>query len=135
MDAHSHGLNKHTHSFSGTTGGMSANATGSFNARRSDVLEASEPIDRSGNVTRSNLFRAYKSDSGSADGIAVNYYINVSHTHSFSGTTDGSSGNTTSTTTIGNFQGREGTTGGSGSGTSFSIMPPYVVKYCFERTA
>lgn len=28
-----------------------------------------------------------------------------------------------------------GDTSTSGSGTSFSILPPYVVKYCFERTA
>ena len=33
------------------------------------------------------------------------------------------------------FTGLSGTTKTSGSGTSFSIMPPYVVKYCFERTA
>lgn len=114
---------------------MSANATGSFNARRSDVLEASEPIDRSGNVTRSNLFRAYKSDSGSADGIAVNYYINVSHTHSFSGTTDSNNENTTLTTSTGTFKGTAGTTGSNGEGESFPILPPYIVKYCWKRTA
>ena len=28
-----------------------------------------------------------------------------------------------------------GNTSTSGSGTAFSILPPYVVKYCFERTA
>ena len=33
------------------------------------------------------------------------------------------------------FSGSAGTTGSNGSGTSFSILPPYVVKYCFERTA
>lgn len=33
------------------------------------------------------------------------------------------------------FTGSAGTTGSNGSGTSFSILPPYVVKYCWERTA
>ena len=33
------------------------------------------------------------------------------------------------------FTGTAGTTGSEGSGTSFSILPPYVVKYCWERTA
>lgn len=41
------------------------------------------------------------------------------HTHTISGTTVGASGNTTET----------------GSGTAFSNMPPYVVKYCWERSA
>ena len=60
------------------------------------------------------------------------------HRHSFIGTnanTDGNSSNTTSTTSTGSFSGSSGTTNTSGSGTSFSIIPPYVVKYCFERTA
>ena len=33
------------------------------------------------------------------------------------------------------FSGTAGTTGANGSGSSFSILPPYVVKYCWERTA
>ena len=66
-------------------------------------------------------------------------YIDVSHTHtviadgtvssSFSGT-DGTTDSATPT-----FTGTAGTTGSNGSGASFSILPPYVVKYCFERTA
>lgn len=42
-------------------------------------------------------------------------------------------GSNSSTKTTGTFIGTSGTTGTSGSGTAFSIMPPYVVKYCFER--
>ena len=33
------------------------------------------------------------------------------------------------------FTGTAGTTGSNGSGSSFSILPPYIVKYCWERTA
>ena len=50
-------------------------------------------------------------------------------------TTDGNSENTTSETSSGSFIGSVGTTGSKGSGTDFSIMPPYIVKYCFERIA
>lgn len=33
------------------------------------------------------------------------------------------------------FTGNSENTGSVGSGSSISIMPPYVVKYCWERTA
>lgn len=58
------------------------------------------------------------------------------HSHRFTGsagTTNGTSGNSESATPT--FTGRGGTTGSNGSGTAFSILPPYVVKYCWERTA
>ena len=74
-----------------------------------------------------------------------------SHKHDFTGTagTTGAAGtgNTGSTApsftgTAGNtgstapsFTGTAGYTGTNGSGSSFSILPPYVVKYCWERTA
>ena len=51
------------------------------------------------------------------------------HSHTFTG----NAGTTDSATPT--FIGTSGTTGSNGSGTSFSILPPYVVKYCFERTA
>lgn len=60
--------------------------------------------------------------------------------------TDGSSTSTGSTTTKSyiygqtdattpTFTGSGGTTSSVGSGAAFSILPPYVVKYCWERTA
>ena len=51
------------------------------------------------------------------------------HNHTFTGTAS-----TTDSATP-TFTGTSGTTGSNGSGASFSIMPPYVIKYCFERTA
>lgn len=135
MNAHYHGLNNHTHNFSGRTEIMSDNSSGSFNARRSDILGASDTIDCGGNVSRDGLFKAYKSSSGEFSNGGVNYTINVQHSHTFSGTTGGSSGKTTPTTSTGSFSGTQGTTDSKGSGTAFSILPPYVVKYCFERTA
>ena len=103
------------------TSGMSGNATGSF------------AIGLSGSASNNNWCvthvsgNASRKKTGVTHGTADNYVaggtqydtvdINVSHTHTAY------------------FTGTAGTTGSNGSGTSFSILPPYVVKYCFERTA
>ena len=74
-----------------------------------------------------------------------------SHKHDFTGTagTTGAAGtgNTGATTpsftgtagttsaTTPSFTGTAGYTSSSGCGSSFSILPPYIVKYCWERTA
>ena len=63
---------------------MSANQTGTFNTRLSDKMGSSNTMEPRGNVSRSNLFVAYKSGSGDA-GVGVNYTINVSHTHTYYG--------------------------------------------------
>lgn len=78
---------------------------------------------------------------GGAGGV----YDKIKYNPNFNGTSantafstptfTGTKNDTTSTTSSGTFNGTQGTTNTSGSGTSFSILPPYVVKYCFERTA
>lgn len=155
VSSHNHGLNNHTHSFSGsgTTGGMSANAEGDFQS----VIRGVNVTATKGNSTSTSLVDNQKtwttgcfSLGGSFSPYNANFYapdhvnptsdpasihINVSHTHSFaySGTTGEASGFTGGTTPT--FTGKAGTTGSNGSGTAFSILPPYVVKYCWERTA
>ena len=124
----------HTHSFSGSgrTGGMSGNATGNFQSviRGVNVTatwhsgESSSIVDNSktwtsGCFSRGGSFSSYGPNFYTPDHVnpnsnAASIHIDVSHTHSFS---------------------YSGTTGSNGSGTSFSILPPYVVKYCWERTA
>ena len=142
MDSHSHGLNNHTHSFSGTTGGMSANATGRFTSSNNGICvsvsgESATPDNTSGCISakRTAVWGGNAAGNGRWIGFLDNATINVSHTHSFSGTTGSNSGNTTSTTSTGSFSGTQGTTSSNGSGTAFNILPPYVVKYCWERTA
>ena len=61
--------------------------------------------------------------------------ISVTTNPSFSGIA-GTTGSTTQGGTVSSsFTGNSGNTGVVGSGSSISIMPPYVVKYCWERTA
>ena len=155
VSSHSHGLNGHTHNFSvsGTTGGMSANATGNFqtiirgvNVTASTTSSESPSLVDNNKTWTTGCFSKgvnyssyasnfYTPDHVNANSTPASIHIDVSHTHSFSysGTTDGNSGNTASTEPT--FTGNAGTTSSNGSGTSFSILPPYVVKYCFERTA
>jgi microcystin-dependent protein len=164
VSSHSHGLNNHTHSFSGsgTTGGMSGNATGDFESViRSVITVASNNTNpaiwknngNDGNASYVSGCFSIGADKFSQYGINNDppwrpehcgtmppanrgcLHINVSHTHSFSysGTTGGASGNTGNATPT--FAGDAGTTGSNGSGTSFSILPPYVVKYCWERVS
>ena len=92
IQQHVHGLNNHTHNFGGTTGSMSANSSGWMN-----VSGRNFPIDYTsgGNIT---LTRGYgtqmKNTNGSYEGFK-DMNINVQHTHGFSGTTGGSTANTT----------------------------------------
>lgn len=67
-----------------TTGGMSSNATGSFNTRLSDALGAANVTEPSGNVRRSEVFKAFRSGSGDA-WIGVKYIIDVAHSHTYFG--------------------------------------------------
>ncbi|WP_443735917.1 phage baseplate protein [Treponema sp.] len=61
-------------------------------------------------------------------------FTGESHNHSFTGyqiETSATQGGTVKSTFTGNFE----TTEITGDGDAFSILPPYVVKYCWERTA
>ena len=82
-------------------------------------------------------------------------FSGIAHNHSFSGSEDttatatqggtvassftGKAGTTGSTTQAGTvastFTGTSSSTGSVGSATAANILPPYIVKYCWERTA
>ena len=161
MNAHFHGLNGHRHSFSwsGKTDNESAHEKFSWsgththsiatNTRNRDwgTVVGSYDINASGILfSGSNNaydYSSYQKKNTKFDPIIDYTKIDISgtctgdHTHELkvSGSTDGNSTNTTSETSSGTFSGSQGTTDSNGSGTSFSILPPYVVKYCFERIA
>ena len=155
----------HTHSFtpsgrvsssftgtSTTTGGMSNNATGDFESViRSVMTVASNNTNpanwaingNDGNASYVSGCFSIGPDKFSQYGINNDppwrpdhagtmspnvrgcLHIDVSHIHNV----------TAKGTVSSSFSGSAGTTGSNGSGTSFSILPPYVVKYCWERTA
>ena len=161
MNAHSHGLNGHYHSFSwsGKTYNESAHekfswsgththsiATNTRNTYWGSMVGSTD--NNASGITFSGSdnaydYSSYQTKNTKFDPIINFTEINISgtctgdHTHDLkvSGTTDGDSSKTTSETASGTFFGTQGTTDSNGSGTSFSILPPYVVKYCFERIA
>ena len=131
----------HTHSFtpsgevtstftgsSVTTSGMSANSSGQIYDTRdhNGVFPMNSITGVTGcfSLLRSNAtVDGWRGDSSGAGCYGIS--INVSHTHTV----------TAKGTVSSSFKGYGGTTSPEGSGTSFSILPPYVVKYCWERTA
>lgn len=149
---HSHTTNSQSTS---TTGGMSGNATGNARFRH---ISYGTILDASGNMTRNNNgvtanYATVVNDNAST----WNLNLDVSHTHDFSHT-HGTNSVADHTHSWGNWSGGSKTTDGSadrtstdnasayshthgftsgytGGGQAHDNMPPYVVKYCWERTA
>lgn len=119
--SHTHGLNNHTHSFSGS------------NTHRHEANFYYGDAYNDTNKQYDNWF-AVRSD---AQSLIEHTFINKKRTTeatvSISGTTGIASGDTTSVAPA--FTGTAGTTEATGSGTAFSNMPPYVGKYCWERVS
>ena len=87
----------------------------------------------SGNISYSNFPNPNDEQFDYGKKATTNYRlnVNVAHTHTLPSSYIYGSTDYTEPT----FIGSAGTTESNGSGTDFSIMPPYVVKYCFERIA
>jgi hypothetical protein len=139
VESHHHGLNNHTHSFSGTTSDMSDNNSGGF----AIGLAGEQSLPRWYVAAAFGNCSSRKFSGTVTFGTKDNYemsgdysntvIINVNHTHTYSGTTGGSNTNTTDAQP--SFTGTRAQTEGTGSGAEVTIMNPYVVKYCWERTA
>ena len=81
----------------------------------------------------SNLSTSY--DGKHAHSFTPTGSISVTTNPSFSGTA-GTTGSTTQGGTVAStFTGTSSSTSSVGSATAINILPPYIVKYCWERTA
>ena len=134
------------------TGGMSANSSGTLGLRSNNNsgLET-QYCSRSGNITflGTETSAAIGSTSATNKTIYKGFSIDVSHTHNMehlhrvtvSGSTAAATGSTANSSeydsgsTQPSFTGSAGITGYTGGGQAHNNMPPYIVKYCWERTA
>lgn len=131
VGAHSHGLNSHTHTMNHTHPNPSA--SGSF--------KMCSDGDRSATATP---FAIGRPGSGATGWIYQEGTMSVSVSvtaKQYSGSTGQASGSTANSTAFDSgstqptFTGSEVTSVATGGGQSHNNMPPYVVKYCWERTA
>lgn len=120
-------LPSHSHTFSGTTANNSVSHTHTFTtgAMSKNASHRHKMTDDNNSPMPSAGDGGDWSASGTGGGSwHWCEYANTDHTHS--GTTDAPSSTSHAHT-------YSGTTGSVGSGTAVNIMPPYEVKYCWER--
>ena len=152
VGAHSHGLNSHTHTIpkhkhgTGTLAASSQSLSASFQIRQGRY-ESIQPVTNCSVTTVGNPVGVYQIENYNLSKQQVTF--SLSHGHSItgstadsseltSGTATGSTANSTafdSGSTTPTFTGTAGTTDAKGGGGSHENMPPYIVKYCWERVS
>ena len=162
LNSHTHGLSgtfttgnciaKDSATAITNTGGMSANSTGSLGLRGNENSGMeTQYCSRSGNISYLATETNHSLGGTSANNKTIykGFSIDVSHTHNMehrhqvtlSGTTGAASGSTANSTafdsgaTQPSFTGSAGITGYTGGNGAHNNMPPYIAKYCWERTA
>lgn len=158
-------LPKHTHSFSATSGTQSANHTHSvgahshgLNSHTHGIPALSGSTTSTGEHTHQLSFYNYNGGIGTVTGgfnftyntagwfnTQGNYVRQGGHSHNISttastsdaasGSTANSSAFTSGSNSANHTHSVSGTTGETGSGTSFTNLPPYLVVYMWKRTA
>ena len=132
--SHTHSLNDHTHSFSGSQAhGHAILARSAYNNTEGNCVSA-------GSTTKGDGLGGPSSQTANTQSYYT-YFRNDSSKSRFvqqttvtiSGTTGKSSGSTGSGTSHSHTL--PANTGSTGSGTAVNVMNPYTVKYCWERTA
>ena len=123
---------------SGSTGNMSANAEGHVTGFSGMQMGTAQGVSPTGNMKRYGESKSSQMNQGGGDkGYSLQIY--VEHTHSITSLTGYIYGKTDSGSAHSHtayFTGTAGTTGDGGfSNTAVDKMPPYICKYCWERTA
>lgn len=131
VKAHAHGLNSHTHGV-GTLAAASTSLTGratfrDVNVSSSDLLVGT--INGVFSYTTSSWSGEHWAMNGSsASGYKYQHLdFNGTHAHTVSGATAAASGSTANSTAF--------NSGATGSGSSFTNLPPYLAVYMWKRTA
>ena len=109
-------LPAHKHSFSGTTGNVSGTGSAWYHSHitGSAVDDPDYPaFNYYGCTWISTRSESIRGQSTDAHYLINTNSVNLQHTHSFSGKTDD----------------------GNGTASAINILPPYITKFCWERTA
>jgi hypothetical protein len=133
---HTHSGSTDTMTSGYTTGGMSGNAKGEMRINYTGSfgnIEVSQQVTPfTGNMASSTTVHDnFARESGTSDSCLGVLKIDVSHTHDFKHTHSFTTGEISQNHTH-DFSGN---TDNKGDGNAFSILPPYITKYCWERIA
>ncbi len=138
LPSHTHSIPSHTHSFSATTSSSGSHShTVNYNLSvfpTGGRQRQYHPSGEDGSTTFTNSAGAH---THTISGTTGSYSGTSGSTSGTSGSTSGTSGSTsgTSGSTEGTSGSASGTSGSTGSGTAFSIVPPYLAVYMWQRTA
>ena len=152
VSSHHHTGPSHSHSLTNGTANVSTSTSTSithyisqyenFNGSRraGDHLDITDDINRekvSITASSTNASTISGNTDASGTGNTGDTAPSFSGTFGYTGETAPSFSGTSGYTgeTAPSFSGTSGYTDSNGSGSAFSILPPYVVKYCWERTA
>lgn len=149
MPSHTHGIS-HTHninhrhdscSFSGTTGtpiGASSTSASTTTSSADGAFGVDEPDKTPGT---SGFVRYTNSDTWHRGGSLGTYsydadaYLSFNHTHTFNHRHTVTTSGNTSYANVSSGAASTSTSGSNGSSNAHNNMPPYIVKYCWERIA
>lgn len=127
LPSHTHSMSTHTHSYSGTTASSGAH-THNLGYDFDGASGSARYTPHSTGVSGAGYTTATTGEAGA-------------HTHTYSGTTGsggstatGSTSGTSGSTSLTTASGGSTATGSTGSGSSFSILQPYIVCYMWKRT-